>query len=227
MPETTKADLFVRSLPAIYQEQDLLALFLGPFESILLGGEARLRNEPPGLRETIHSLSDTLDPLKTREEFLPWLASWVALAFRADLPAARMRLLISSASSLYCWRGTRKGLEDLLTIVTGGGQPTIVEPEILTLTVGIQAVVGSTTRLGRDLPYYFEVFLKLPMPAPAANALSSVEALVRDTIELGKPAHTYYNLELSFAESAPPPSTSGQGPSRGIRRAASDVRSSS
>ena len=212
MPESVAADLFVTHLPAIYQEQDLLRTFLAPFESILLGGAPRLPEEPEGLRETIRALPGLLDPLHTREEFLPWLASWVALAFRADLPTDRMRLLIANASSLYAWRGTCKGLADLLSIVTGGGRATIVEPEIVSLTVGVQAVIGSTTRLGGELPYFFRVSLASSFATPDDDALQSFESMVRDTIDIGKPAHTYYKLDLSFADSGHPPAALRQAP---------------
>ena len=214
MTETPAADLFVTHLPALYQEQDPLRAFLAPFESILLGGTPRLASEPAGLRETVRALPELLDPLKTGEEFLPWLASWVALTFRADLPAERMRLLIAHAGSLYAWRGTRKGLDDLLSIVTGDAQVTITEPEIVTLTVGVQAVIGSTTRLGRDLPYYFRVFVVSMSVATDDAALESFESLVRDTIEIGKPAHTYYTLDVSFAGSEHLAVTPGHDPSQ-------------
>ena len=199
MSDSARADIFVRNLPAIYQEQPSIAEFLRPFEAVLLGGQARLPEESPGLREIILALPDLLDPDKTPEEFLPWLASWLALDLRADLPVDRKRSLIANAVALYTWRGTRKGLEDMLNIITGGGSAAIKEPEILTLTVGVQAVVGSTTRLGRDLPYFFEVRLTMPHGPLTGEKLSALEALVRDTIELGKPAHTHYQLELAFA----------------------------
>jgi phage tail-like protein len=227
MAKTSQSDLFIKNLPAIYQEQEDLNGFLHPFEAIMLGGRVREADEPPGLRETIQGLPELLDPFKTREEFLPWLASWVALTLRVDLPADCKRLLIAHASSLYAWRGTSRGLEALLSIVTGGGQATIKEPEIIALTVGVQAVIGSTTRLGRDLPFFFQVNLSLPGTVLTGRPLASIEKLVRDTIELGKPAHTYYNLELSFADQAQSQARSGESRSRAAGKAGKNAGTSS
>jgi hypothetical protein len=140
-----------------------------------------------------------LNPFKTDKEYLPWLASWLGLTLRADLPEENKRNLIARATYLYAWRGTHRGLAELISIVTGG-TPEITEPEIVTLTVGLQAVVGSSTRLGRDLPFYFHVNLSLPGTSLYGNARANMEALTRDTIEFGKPAHTYYNLEFSAVD---------------------------
>lgn len=215
MNEKPQADLFMQFLPAIYQAQPELTGFLRAFEAILLGGKARRDDEPAGLRETIVALPTYIDPDKTPERFLPWLASWVALALRADLPVERKRLLIARAASLFQWRGTLRGLRELLQIVAGEWihpatdesaieaesaekmEPKITEPTLQSLIVGVQAVVGSTTRLGRELPYLFQVTFALPEPKPPQSDLIALESLVRDTIELGKPAHTYYELRFT------------------------------
>jgi phage tail-like protein len=199
--------VFLRNLPAIYQEHEELSSFLRPFEALLLGGKSRNAEDGPGLKESILALPDLLDPFKTGSEYLPWLASWLALTLRADLPEVTKRTLISRATFLYARRGTLQGLAELLSIVTGG-KPEIIEPEIVTLTVGVQATVGSTTRLGRDLPFYFHVTLSLPSSTLRGAARATAEMLARDTIELGKPAHTYYTLELADADHQPAISSS-------------------
>ncbi|HEX5283577.1 MAG TPA: phage tail protein [Bryocella sp.] len=218
MNENPQADLFMQYLPAIYRSQPELATFLRAFEAILLGGKARRDDEPAGLRESIAALPTYIVPETTPEHFLPWLASWVALSLQADLPVERKRLLIARAASLFQWRGTLRGLRELLQIVAGkwiqpatieaaieaeaaeSMEPKITEPTLESLIVGVQAVVGATTRLGRELPYLFQVTFTLPEPKPPQSDLAAFESLLRDTIELGKPAHTYY--ELRFTDSA-------------------------
>jgi phage tail-like protein len=218
MNSSPRADLFMQYLPAIYNAQPEVEAFLRAFEAVQLGGAARAPGEPPGLRETILALPSYIDPDKTPEEFLSWLASWIALTLRGDLAVPRKRLLIARGASLYQWRGTLRGLRELLQIVAGNwtppateesaieaesgdeAEPKIMEPTLQSLIVGVQAIVGSTTRLGRELPYLFQVTFTLPTPPPAKDELIAFEALVRDTIELGKPAHTYY--ELKFTDGA-------------------------
>jgi phage tail-like protein len=217
----TQSEMFLQHLPAIYKAQPELAVMLRPFEAVLLGGKARKPGDGAGLREIILSLPTFLDPDTTPSEFLPWLATWLAFNLRADLAEERKRLLIRRASSLFACRGTIRGLRELLQIVAGewvqppdldhehsvrpddNQEPRIVEPTLQSLIVGVQAVVGSTTRLGREMPYLFEVTFTLPEPLPRRKERIALERLVRDTIELGKPAHTYYNLKFTDSKGNP------------------------
>src|SRR6185369_17607623 len=58
------------------------------------------------------------DP-QTPEEFLPWLAGWLAFNMRADLPAAARRDFIHNLSTLYRGRGTQENLKRVLEYFTG------------------------------------------------------------------------------------------------------------
>lgn len=176
-------------LPAIYQDNQQLASFLGPFEALLLS--------PGGsIRERILKLPDLFDPRRTPEEFLPWLATWVALSLRRDLPVERQRALVARAVPLHMQRGTPHAVKTLLEIVTAG-QVNVQEPEIVGLRVGVEATVGSTTRLGSELPHFFHVTIDF---SPGDRQYESwLEDLARETIDLAKPAHTYYDLRLRFA----------------------------
>jgi phage tail-like protein len=173
-------------LPGIYQsnENEHLRRFLGPMEATLFA-------PGNGLSDRILNLpEDVLDPSTAKKEFLPWLASWVGLSLRSDLPLERRRALIELAVPLYVWRGTMFYVKTLLELVTGA-LAKIVEPDIPGLRVGA-ARVGSTTRLKRDLPHYFEVTLEFTEPADGRE--SWLEGLAQETIHLAKPAHTYYRL---------------------------------
>jgi phage tail-like protein len=177
-------------LPGIYQPNEQLANFLAPLEALLLG--------PNGsIRDRILSLPDLLDSQHAPEEFLPWLASWVGLSLRRDLPPERQRALIAHAVPLHMKRGTIYSVKTLLELVTGG-QASITEPEIMGLRVGVEATVGSTTRLGRELPHFFQV--ALDFASRDSQDESWLESLAHETIGLAKPAHTYYSLSLRFSE---------------------------
>lgn len=191
---TASNTILFNHLPAVYQkEAGPLAPFLAACEAILLGAEDPANVESRGLGATISRLHTLLDPDKTPEPFLQWLAGWLALELRADLDESTKRELLTHIVSLYSWRGTRKGLETLLALLTGA-TPVITEPETSTLEVGA-AVVGSSTRLG-SRPFYFSVRLELP-PSTDQQAHKRIEEIAREVIEREKPAHTYYSLEIA------------------------------
>ncbi|MGI0484840.1 phage tail protein [Pantanalinema rosaneae CENA516] len=185
-------------LPAIYQTEDpgnFLGKFLLVFEDVLLG---RQDTSPPGLEQTIASIFTLLDPESTREEFLPWLAGWVALTLRSDWDIDRKRRLIANVIPLYRHRGTADNLKTLLTIYTGGLSPDIQEPEDEPFQIRPidenPLQLGVSTRIGGSIPYYFRVILNLPIPdkAEQQRQYDIVSALV----DLQKPAHTFYDLEI-------------------------------
>jgi len=176
-------------LPAIYQTNEQLASFLEPLEALLLGPGG-------GIRDGIRALPDLLDPQRTPEDFLPWLASWVGLSVRRDLPVERQRALIAHAVPLHRIRGTPDAVKTLLELVTGG-RASIVEPDIVGLRVGVEAIIGSTTRLGSELPHFFRV--TIDFPRGGSQDESWLGSLARETIDLAKPAHTYYDLRLHFS----------------------------
>ncbi|QEE29658.1 hypothetical protein FTW19_17695 [Terriglobus albidus] len=199
---TAQPERFLQNLPEIFHDNAQLNAFLRPLEAMLLGDTAALPTEGPGLREIIQSLPQKIDPHRTPDEFLPWLAGWLAVVLPDHLPSNRARMLIARAGQLFAYRGTRKGLTELLEIVTGG-TAIVREPEIVTLTVGRQSVVGVSTYLGRDLPFYFEVTLTLPGKKTAAAETEQLEAGLQSMIDLAKPAHTRYKLEVTFVPETP------------------------
>ncbi|GAB4445386.1 MAG: hypothetical protein OHK0015_47600 [Chloroflexi bacterium OHK40] len=160
------ADDYLALLPPIYHDDLFLRKFLLIFKATL---------DP--LDRMIAQIHHYFDPRVAPEHMLPWLAAWVDLVLDERWPEARRRELIGAASTLYRWRGTRRGLSDYLRIYTGTA-PRIVEP-------------GQERRGEAALPpHTFRVIIE----APDIAALD--RALVERIIELEKPAHTSYQLEL-------------------------------
>jgi phage tail-like protein len=197
---------FLAHLPAIYQEQeraDLLVNFLAAFEKVLLG-----ENEPQreskrarkrkghdrrieGIAQKIARLHKLFDPSETPEDFLPWLASWAALAFRANLSSEKRRMLIANIIPLYRFRGTRAYMEQLLAMCVDAGT-SISEEEIPPLQIGVHSTVGSDMYLSGGPPHFFRVTM-------AASDFGALEAqaqreIAYEVIELAKPAHTIYDF---------------------------------
>lgn len=188
-----QANKLLAYLPAIYQEDKLLGQLLLAFEKILIGplGDAGVRYK--GLEETIDALALFFDPAETRADFLDWLSGWVALSLRADLDELQQREFIANAVRLYRLRGTKKGLAEVIKIYTRLGV-TIEEPSLETFQIADHSTVGVDTLLGGGAPYFFHVFAWLPSPEP--SEIKKKKQVINAIIEMEKPAHTIYVLEV-------------------------------
>jgi phage tail-like protein len=202
---------YLKYLPAIYQEDDLMGRLLMLFESFWAPIETQ-----------IDGLSLYFDPCMTPSEFLPWLASWLSLVLDQRWPEERQRQLLRSAVSLYRRRGTKKGLEDYVEIYTGT-KPRIVEHRAYDFRLGSDARLGPGIALGTtNKPHTFTVHLSLPpiegrSPGPGARVQDGgpspdagqgdfsrqelerrhkIEAIV----EAEKPAHTSFTLVLDVCD---------------------------
>jgi len=206
-----RASTYLDHLPAVFREQSdrcepgFLGRFLLAFEHVLTGvGDPA----QPGLDELLDRVPGYLDPEHTPAPFLDWLAGWVGLTLRADLETGapglesgeadaqrreRARALVAAAIPLHRLRGTRRGLEELVRILTGGLSPSIDEMAAA-FQVGVSSTVGANTVLGGGVPHFFHVLLRLPQPNPQARR--RVEELVRAILDLEKPAQTRYRLDV-------------------------------
>jgi phage tail-like protein len=170
---------YVQYLPAPYQLDPFVGRFLLIFESIL-----------GPIEQTIDTLASYFDPRLAPPELLPWLASWVGVELDEHWPLERRRQLIVWAARLYGLRGTRRGLREHLRLYTGR-TPLIVE-NFDGLRLGQDAVLGLSTQVGSDSPRANA--LHVTVFADASDALD--ERIVRQIIELEKPAHVAYTLEI-------------------------------
>jgi phage tail-like protein len=171
---------YLDHLPAALRTDDFLGQFLLAFEAVFTGLPDA---EQPGLEQTIEGVVRYFDPLATPREFLPWLASWVALGVRADWDDDTTRGFLREVVSLYRLRGTAAGLQRILQIylrplgddISGDGD-VVVYDEF-------------------DVPeHFFQVRLRLSDNDPVR--LRAVQETAQAIIELEKPAHTVYALRV-------------------------------
>jgi phage tail-like protein len=166
-------------LPGIYQQDDFMRRFLLIFESIL---------RP--LERAVDNLPCYTEPEMAPEEFLPWLAHWVAVALDRSWPIARQRMLIARAVEIFRWRGTLHGLGLHIEVYTG------IEPLIQEyrdgFVLGRHNGLGWTTWLTSNPgnPYVFIVTV------PVSNPRHIDEKVLHAIIEEDKPAHTIYRLHV-------------------------------
>lgn len=183
---------YLRYLPAIYEGDELMGRFLMLFESFWAPVE-----------QQIESIPYYFDPRTAPASFLPWLASWLDLKLDERWPEARLRRLIRWAIALHRSRGTKWGLLKYLEIYTGQ-RAEIVEHRSKNFILGKESRLGPGIALGRgNLPHTFTVTLQLPaIDAEDKEERDRLERLrlrtIESIIEMQKPAHTVYDLNLEI-----------------------------
>jgi len=191
----------LQNLPALYtQDKPGLGRSFAPyedppfFERYLRGFEDA--GEP--LRDLLATLYRYFDADSAPTDFLPWLATWVALDLDENWLQLKRRRLIKDAIWLYRWRGTRLGLAHYLKIYTGV-TPEINDQPFSGMRLGLNTLLGQNTILGGVEPHTFVVTLAVPDPSEIN------EQTVRQIIESQKPAHTAYDLRIVEREAGTSP----------------------
>lgn len=174
------ADSTEERSPALerYIERTFFERFLRGFEDCM---------EP--MQERIAQLYRRFDSNTTPADFLPWLATWVALVLDENWPELKRRQLIREAVELYRWRGTRRGMSRYLQIYTGV-IPQINDRPYEGMRLGPNTLLGRDTVLGGVGHHCFLITLALPANSPVS------ERAIQAIIESEKPAHTAYELRI-------------------------------
>ena len=225
-----KEDNYIKYLPAIFQRDDdeahFLENFLKGFEFLLTGREEKTPLSSVSISHILERMDEYFDPDVTPDNFVEWLAGWVALDPKRgelwegkkeadngnkeggqNLPlpetgSARNRHLIRNLVPIYHKRGTKKGIEEALLIYLGDEAKIITVNELLEpFQVGVKpsAIIGKGTVVGESHPYYFRVDIDLPLPTSRVKGRAKKRE-VAVIIDDEKPAHTFYTLTVK----APP-----------------------
>jgi phage tail-like protein len=125
-------------------------------------------------------------PYRAPDEFLPWLAGWVATSLREDWDSETKRRFIQRVPGLYRERGTVDCLATMLRIYlnkdNAAGQ----------LDVQVDDTSPAITE-----PHYFQVHFSV---GGTPDALATHHRIARAIIDQEKPAHTYYGLSIAYPE---------------------------
>lgn len=143
--------------------------------------------------DVLDTVPDRFDPLRTPDDFLPWLASWAALVLRADWSPEQKRQVLARIVPLYRMRGTREGLEQYLRAYVGAGVQ--VEDAHQPLQVGVVATVGTDTVVGGIPANVFRV--RVAFTTSDVAGLAQRTESVKAVLAIEKPAHTDYVLSVS------------------------------
>jgi phage tail-like protein len=192
-----KQEAIVERLPDVFKQaaasedgRNPLAALLGVMEKLHAPDE-----------EILSGFGRYVDPRRTPDKFVPYLAAWVDYAWLLLDPPdnpytdvirpfagglGRLRELIAFAASESKWRGTRDGLIRLLERATG------VEGYRVEETV-YRVEKTESGDVKRQLPFQVRVIV----PREAERYFELVERIV----EHEKPAHVVANAELEHAGS--------------------------
>jgi hypothetical protein len=164
---------------------------VGPGRPSVDGGiplaELRLKEEENGNRNPkLVANPDVFDRVaRTPEEFLPWLAGWVALSLQEDWSSEEKRRFISRMVPLYRKRGTTEGLSELLELFTG------LSPSVLE---GPDPDIPPGGRFNYA-PHKFKVYFVLP-EGSNSTTFGDKAKIAERIIQQEKPAHTAGRLFL-------------------------------
>lgn len=177
-------DAIERLLPEIFRRTvrpgEPLSALLDVMEELHAPAEASLDR-----------IDATLDPRRTDDRFVPYLAGWLDLERLFDdatdafvgrdgkrqpvsTGLGRLRELIGSAAYLSQWRGTSRGLQRFLEVATGQ-RGFVIEEQV-------------RDKSGNEIPFHILVH------APAS--VRAHRSLLDRIIRLEKPAYVTYDLDF-------------------------------
>ena len=161
-------------LPAVYQEYDANALrFTSALDRVLA---------PVWL--AIDCFDAYLHPNISPDDVLTWLAGWVGVIVDDNWHDEQLRRLVTRAFELYRWRGTGKGIADLVEAYSG------IRPDVDDSGgVAVSPTPGGGTA-SADIP---TVVVRFPAGVLRPDEVERVAALVASST----PAHVVSRIDTT------------------------------
>ena len=164
-------------LPAIFQEEDPFTVrFTEAFDDSLAP-----------IFTTLDNLAAYFDPRYAPEDFLGWLAGWVAIELDETWDLARRREAVIGGADLLRRRGTAVGLAAELELATGG------HVEVLESGGSGWSLDAGSPMVGTARP---ALLVRIKVDDPGGLDAERVERIV----DAAKPAHVPHKVEILGAE---------------------------
>ena len=160
------------SLPSLYHGDDFCQRLTTVFDDAL----------SPVVTD-LDCLDAYLDPALAPEDFVAWLAGWVAVSLDEAWSPERRRLLVARAVSLYRSRGTVAGLTAAVELYSGA------TPDVVDSGGCAWSDTPDTAMPGSAQPF-LEVRVAVPDPTRVDRRI--VERIVAES----KPAHLPHRVEI-------------------------------
>jgi phage tail-like protein len=167
------------ALPALYLEDDFVQRFAAALDEVMA----------PVLL-TLDCLEAYLDPALAPDDFLDWLAGWIAAPVDEAWPAALRREVIGRAMELHRWRGTPQGVIAEVRLLAGGAAAG-VEVE-LTDGGGVSWSATPTTTPTTAPPADAPVRVRVRVVDPTAVD----QRRLREVVAHAVPAHVRTTVEV-------------------------------
>jgi phage tail-like protein len=172
-----------RGLPAIYQEEDPSTVRLTQaFDDSLAP-----------IVSTLDNLPAYFDPRYAPEDFLAWLAGWLAIELDETWEVERRRTAVREAADLLRRRGTAGGLATEVELATGG-QVEIVENG------------GSGWSLDAGSPMVGSARPSLLVRLRVTDASTVDRERLERIVDAAKPAHVPHRIEIVTGDPTAHPS---------------------
>ncbi len=160
-------------LPAIYQEEDPFTVrFTEAFDDSLAP-----------IFSTLDNLPAYFDARYAPEDFLGWLAGWVAIELDESWEVERRRTAVRNGADLLRRRGTAGGLAAEIELATGG------QIEIIENGGSGWSLDAGSPMIGSARP---ALLVRLRVADPAAVDRERLERIV----DAAKPAHVPHRIEI-------------------------------
>jgi phage tail-like protein len=163
---------FGERLPGPYAEDGFVQRFVAAFDDVLA----------PVLA-VLDCLDAYWDPRLAPEDFVDWLATWVAAEVDGGRPLADRRRAVARAAQLHRLRGTARGLEELLRTAFG------VEARVTDSGGAAWSATPGGALPGSPEP---SLAVRVGVDDPQALPLARLEALIEES----RPAHVPCTVEV-------------------------------
>jgi phage tail-like protein len=183
-------------LPQIFQQSEMEGggSFLRGFLNVI-------QQVHDSVSDRVNDLHRLFDPRTSDPDFIPWLASWLAISLNPDWTTLQRRKMLMAAAQLFPDRGTAKAIREFVRIYVGAK----VEIEenawpFQGFRIGIHSTIGDDTVIlpPMNLAHCFVVRLDKPVSRVPDDEIIKIHQIIQNQ----KPAHTSYFLAFSDEEEA-------------------------